>query len=574
VQLAPSFPFVFAAILLPGCGPRAGAESGGEFGGVKNQAVLLANGSFGVFCSGEAPLATRSPAFLFLNDALFHVTLPPFPELPKGAGTVKWSFDLDMGELITSIGNYEVRTIVDPVLPIVARKIKPAYRMQDEISAAAAGMPSVPMVPGELPSIPKIIFESATNGDDTVAGLQTHAHTPYDVPETYDAVFQRAKSAMERFWQTDIEIDGPPQDALAVRSMLFYVRKLANEKLSPFGATNARYRGLRFWDAEAWQLPVLALTDPKLAADATRWRSKCFALGYVPWEQDSIGKDRTPPEFRRALHQAGWVAWWTQRAAALGLIETREAKRYAELANAQFKARMSTSDRGIELLQVESPDEGRLRNNDLVTNLLAKMTAEYCGDSGLAQKIVVPRAEDGLPCSYDNDSLVKYQQAAALLALFPLEWPFDDDTGKRMFDRYKAKIIDVGPAMADSIHATISARFGRADEAYSYWLDSWKPFLSKSMVFCEKRVGSDGYFVTGAAGCLQAVIYGFLGLRISKKGIDGSPQKKLLNGYVLSVQPHLPRAWKSIRFRNVQLLGKSYDIYATHERVVIEEGGK
>ncbi|MCH8273479.1 MAG: glycoside hydrolase family 65 protein [Armatimonadetes bacterium] len=407
---------------------------------------------------------------------------------------------------------------------------------------------------------------------------------------TFNEVARRAEEEWARRWETDIEIEGPTEDQQAIRSFLFYLYMSGNAKLPPMALSSDKYKGHRFWDGEAWTLPVYALISTGVARSATQWRLDVYhPNARIPWETGADGSDLTPPEFQDALHAAGWVCWWLERAMAFDLVEPAQAKFVQAGVARDFYYRAVRGGGKAELLGVIGPDEGKRRDNDLVTNLLAKFAAEtgWRQPGGptvpsrwlvrrFGTELVVPTAEDGLPATYDNDHLMTYQQTAALLALYPLEWPFEREVRERMFDRYKGKVSDAGPAMSDSVHAVIAARLGRPEEAYEFWKKSWVPFIRpEQMLFSERRVPDQVYFATGAAGSLQSVIYGFLGVRVEKAaGAEPGVSKPLKDGYQLSVRPQLPAAWKSITFRNVRLPGGTYTIRATHETVsIIEEEG-
>jgi len=403
---------------------------------------------------------------------------------------------------------------------------------------------------------------------------------------SFEYVYARARKWWEERWKTDIEIEGPSQDQKVVRTFLFYLYMNANEKLPPMGLSSEKYRGHRFWDAEAWMLPVYAWIFPEIANAATRWRVNAILKSQtVPWEQGSNGLDLTPPEFANALHVAGWVWWWMERARAFGLLREEESFTVRSFAGEQFLEHARRSNSTIEILSVRGPDEARERNNDLVTNLLAKsIWNELSEDERVplekrriyrqySEKIKLPMHADGVPATYDNDPLRGYQQTSALLALFPLEWEFSLERRNRMFDLYKNKIVEIGPAMSDSIHATIAARLNRPEEAYVLWKASWEPFLrTPNALFSEKRHTDETYFLTGAAGCLQAVIYGFLGLQLERgKKVENSSSESLANGYRISIRPCLPESWQSITFHNVPLSEGYVTIRATHKNVRIYE---
>ena len=76
--------------------------------------------------------------------------------------------------------------------------------------------------------------------------------------------------------------------------------------------------------------------------------------------------------------------------------------------------------------------------------------------------------------------------------------------------------------------------------------------------------------MTGAAGCLQTVIYGFAGLQIEREGILAIASKSLGNGYQVAFRPSLPTEWKSITLRNVSLGPKRVSVRITHSDTLFE----
>lgn len=385
----------------------------------------------------------------------------------------------------------------------------------------------------------------------------------------------------DKFWKTDIEIEGPVEDQQFIRSVMYYLRTSSPDICPPMATSSETYKGHRFWDAEAWMLPVYAFIDRDAARRITAWRLNNSPNGNIPWEAGPKGEDFTDNNFRKAIHQYGWVSWWLERAVILGLAEEKQTQPLQAAITKKFESKATLRNNQLEFLDVESPDEGLERNNDLVTNLLAERSLKNYPnryrDALASNKLTVklPAAEDGLPATYDNDHLNGYQQTAALLAIYPLEAIKGPEIQSQMFDRYKDKTDPSGPAMSDSIHATIAARLNRPEEAYALWRKSWQDFVrADGLLFSERRNRDVEYFSTGAAGCVQTVLYGFLGLRIEKGvGPLEKNQINLTHGYRLYVRPNLPPAWKSLTFKGIQLPGGNYTIRVTHNDITITKGG-
>jgi hypothetical protein len=341
------------------------------------------------------------------------------------------------------------------------------------------------------------------------------------------------------------------------------------------------------WPSDHRFMPYASIKDPPLM----------FA-----WESSVSGREVAPPDFRYEHHITGSVVWSLDQARVLGLAQPKAVAAAGRGAAKFWLDRIEVNRKEpptslnnwgeFEVRGVLSPDEFHKGNNDLYTNLLANWTLDRfnplnrlkLGPSMIGRELRSKGGGGGpslyLPedkvslLTYDDDQVRGYKQAAAVLAIYPLQYPPAEKQALTMLDRFADKVTPNGPAMSDSIHAIIRARFGDADAAYNTWHDSWKPFTDHAfMLFSEKRNKASTYFVTGAAGSLQAVIYGFLGFRIDCQKEPGAVwTKQLKGGYWLSIKPNLPPAWKKVTFKNFHVLGKRYTLTATHNSVSVTQG--
>ena len=393
-----------------------------------------------------------------------------------------------------------------------------------------------------------------------------------------------SEKSTQRYDDVDIEIDGPIEDQQAVRSFMFYLRTAidpsANMSISPFALSNTKYNGHIFWDADTWVFPALVFIDPEKAKAILDYRrikgpqSGSDQSVPYPWESSVSGKEVAPGHTKDEIHIWGDVAWAQHQGEALGIVKDSQSiielvgKAYQRRATSP-KASSSKQDANyLELKGVVSPDENHLdTNNDLFTNLLAQWAMNGGNFEG-KYKFKLPKDKTTF-LTYDDDALRRYKQTAALLAIYPLQYPPAEEQAKAMMDRFGDKVIKSGPAMSDSIHALIWARLGKREKAYSTWLKSWKPFLHAPFLqFSEKRDLKRSYFTTGPAGSLQTVLYGFLGIRLDNRQAPGAAwSKQLPNGDWLSIKPNLPPAWKSVKFVGFHFLGKRYTLTVTHTSV-------
>ncbi len=429
---------------------------------------------------------------------------------------------------------------------------------------------------------------------------------------SYNDVAAAAKSAWADRWKTDIVIDGPVEDQQAVRSFLFYLTSAiapeAKRAISPFGLSNDRYFGHVFWDADVWVLPALALLAPEEAKAISDYRvargpqavknfSEWWGQGCptasgplgnrnpngvhlgikFPWESSETGKETCPGPSRFEEHVTGSVMWGLTQAEALGLEPRQSVDDAAALAAGTYMAMVAGNPpyKGpLSIKGVVSPDENHTGDNDLYTNLLAEwLNNGRRFPANPHPAFVIPQDTTSL-LTYEGDQLRGYKQAAAILSIYPLQYPGAEAEDETMMDRFPDKVIKNGPAMSDSLNALIWARMGDR-RAYDTWKTSWEDFTKNPlMLFSEKRMDlSPTYFTTGAAGSLQAVLYGFLGFRIDLKNQAGAAwSHMILGGNVLSVKPQLPAAWKSVTLKNFQVLGSHYTLTATHAGCSVTQG--
>ncbi len=529
-----------------------------------------------------------------LDDSLSYLGL-------KGDVDLMWSVRRrDLSSVVTQMP-YSSRGQVSEGKPFVTELIwslSPSSKSSNTGGEWGHRKPSVknPAAQAEFPDVPE-------------------SHWAYKdlVRPTFEEVATTSKAAWAKRWQTDAEIEGPVEDQQAVRSFLFYLGSAIDPagkmSISPYGLSSSTYNGHVFWDADIWVFPALALIEPDEAKAIANYRisqrgqalknfldwfekGRPTASGKLgmppmggeasgvkyPWESSVTGRETVlgPSQFED--HITGDVAWMIDQAASLGLVTKAQRDTTLVQAGDYYNYRSEGKRDSLEIKGTMSPDENHVGDNDLYTNLLA----QWCLNGGRLDVAGAARPRLKLPrddvsfLTYDNDALRSYKQAAAVLSIYPLQYPAAEKESKVMMDRFAGKVSKNGPAMSDSLHALIWARLGETDKAYDTWEMSWRDFVKGSfLLFSEKRNKTSNYFTTGAAGCLQTVLYGFLGFRIDSKKQDGAQwSTPLALGKILSVRPNLPRSWKSVKFKNFIVNGHRYTLTATHQGVTVTQGDR
>ena len=176
----------------------------------------------------------------------------------------------------------------------------------------------------------------------------------------------------------------------------------------------------------------------------------------------------------------------------------------------------------------------------------AVKAAEICGYdapdiwSRVAEGLRLHRNSDGVTMEYSGYAGEQIKQADVNLLAYPLGVITEPDQIRRDLSYYEDKIDMVnGPAMTFSIFSIQYARLGdrqKADEMFrrAYESNIRPPFG----VFAETPTSNNPYFMTGAGGLLQAVLFGFGGLSLTDEGIVQST-------------PMLPEGWSRLEIKGV-----------------------
>lgn len=373
-----------------------------------------------------------------------------------------------------------------------------------------------------------------------------------------------------------IVIDGPDEDQRVVDSLVanVYLGTSRDAPSGPFGVSSEKYGRHIFWDSDIWMFPTFALTDPDRAAAVSRFRIQTWRdnskgkFSPFAWETGRSGEDLTQKPHDRQIHVSGSVAFAIAHASALGLVSRDTALQVGKSCDLFYRRRSKKSETGLfGLLNVVSPDEQRDNaDNDLYTNLVAQWCSDFSSGRpfGTGQKVYdFPRDSETF-LTYEDDSLSGYKQAAALLSVWPLQYPECEREARQLLGRFAGKTAPNGPAMSLSVEAIVQARFLDSDIAYQTWRRSWKNYTTEPDYDFHESPQGPSYFLTGACGCINTILYGFVGLRFNDKPISRAASSlPLRDGWTLTVDPNLPKAWSSIRVEGLKVLGQRYTLRVT-----------
>ncbi len=401
--------------------------------------------------------------------------------------------------------------------------------------------------------------------------------------EGTERLLQRHTAEWEKLWKHDIVVEGDVQTQKDVRSALYHLYSFAREgtaySLSPMGLSGLGYNGHIFWDTELWMYPPLLVLQPQIAKSILEYRfqrleaarQNAFSHGYkgamFPWESSDEGTEDTPvwaltgPFQHHITGCIGW-AFWKYFQVTKDKIWLRD-RGYPVLKEvADFWAsRVERKGPGkYEINNVIGANEWQENiDNNAFTNGMAITVLRYATQAArelglqpdpdwehVALNIPILKFPDGTTrenATYDGEEI---KQADVNLLAFPLEIIQERGQIEKDLAYYERRMSPEGPAMGFSVLATLHARSGNASKALEIFENSYRPNeVPPFGVLAETANGTNPYFATGAGGMLQAVLFGFGGLKITNDGIS-------------QLKSTLPPGWKSLLIKGVGSAQKDY----------------
>jgi trehalose/maltose hydrolase-like predicted phosphorylase len=401
--------------------------------------------------------------------------------------------------------------------------------------------------------------------------------------EGVQRLLSRHTEAWNEIWKSDIVIDGDDQLQREVRFALYHLYSFAREgtsnSLSPMGLSGLGYNGHVFWDTELWMYPPLLVMKPEMAKSLLEYRFQrlekaklnAFSHGYkgamFPWESSREGTEDTPvwaltgPFQHHITGCVGWAFWkYYQVTKDKDWLRTRGYPVLKEVADF-WASRVERKGPGkFEINNVIGANEWQENiDNNAFTNGMAITVLRYATQAAkelgmeanpdwevVAQNIPILKFPDGTTkenATYDG---VMIKQADVNLLAYPLNIVSDKNQIEKDLKYYEPRMSPEGPAMGNSVLATLYARLGNIAKASELLVKSHKPNeVPPFGVLAETGGGTNPYFATGAGGFLQVLIFGFGGLDITDTGIQ---QTKLT----------LPKGWKSLEIKGAGVSKTSY----------------
>jgi len=357
--------------------------------------------------------------------------------------------------------------------------------------------------------------------------------------------------------------------AKAVNSSLYYILSSLREdrqfSLSPGGLASNAYNGHVFWDAETWMYPPLLVWHPRLARSMLDYRighleaARQNAVGYFskyggakfPWESAVSGSEVTAgyiPYGESEVHIGGDISFAARQYVFMcpNQIQWLQSGGYLLVAEiAEFWIHRATlgSDGLYHINRVLLPDEYALGDDSVYTNAVAKLALDFAIHAAklldLQGNPKWQQVADSLVVLVDSTRQLHpeflgykwgttIKQADVVLLAYPLGIPMSRQVQFNDLKHYSSVTDPNGPAMTWGMHAIGYLNVGDAGRAASNFNRSFANVKPPFGVWTETPTGGVTNFITGAGGFLQAIMFGYLGMRIHPTHVSFTP--RLLQG--------------------------------------------
>jgi len=216
------------------------------------------------------------------------------------------------------------------------------------------------------------------------------------------------------------------------------------------------------------------------------------------------------------------------------------------------------------------PDEYAVNvNNSVYTNVVAQYSLQFATQVGailgqktppewvtIANNLKIPfDQQKQIHPEFDGYAGQQIKQADVVLLGFPLMYTMPESVRYNDLVYYSGRTDPGGPAMTWSMHAIAWIELGDASNATSVFQRSYANIQTPFNVWTETPTGGSVNFITGAGGFLQAVLFGWSGMRLKDEG--------------LHMNPILPSGVTAMRHSNVAFYGSRVDVAWDSEGITI-----
>lgn len=364
-----------------------------------------------------------------------------------------------------------------------------------------------------------------------------------------------------------------------------------------FGGPYNDYAGHVFWDMDTWIMPPIMMLHPEAGKIMITSRARvrdvvlqhAINTGYkgvrYPWEQAVTGIETCPwdPASEYQVHVTADVSYSIRQYLYATADESILSGQVGNLVTdvARFwQSRSVQTNRGYEIIGVMGPDEYHYNvNNSVFTNYNAKLSLKLPKDVSdlfrtsrneieefeeIAENLFMPFDEERQYHpqfeGFDPDD-VEIKQSDAVLLGYPLMKPMTPQVRQNDLEIYEEVTDSFGPDTGTwSMHTVGWLELGNEGRANATFRTMFRNVNGPFRVFSEKPdENEEGMrctnFITGAGGLLQAVMFGYAGMRVRMFQMD--------------IDPYIPKDAERWSIIGLNYLGHQMDMDITDEYVII-----
>ncbi|MDH3682356.1 MAG: glycoside hydrolase family 65 protein [Acidimicrobiia bacterium] len=312
---------------------------------------------------------------------------------------------------------------------------------------------SAEALPGEPIQIVKYVtYQTSRSVPPKDLAARCHRTLDRTVEEPFDRLVELQRVNLDRFWdRADVAVRdryNPVRVQQAVRWNLFQLCqaswRVEGTGIPAKGLTGAAYDGHYFWDTEAYVLPFLAYTSPRMARNLLRFRHSMLDKARKRASVLDVNGAMFPwrtinGEEASALYQAGTaqyhlngdIAYAIRRYVDVrgdtGFLGEVGAEILIETARMWADLGFHGEDGRFHVHSVTGPDEyTTVVNDNAFTNLMARLNLNYAASAVRLLEEEDPQryAELRFELSLDPTELDAWEHAAATMFV-----PYDPETG-------------------------------------------------------------------------------------------------------------------------------------------------
>lgn len=244
--------------------------------------------------------------------------------------------------------------------------------------------------------------------------------------------------------------------------------------------------------------------------------------------------------------------WYTNYFAKWCLQYTLETLSWVKRVAAEEFANLSQRigfDENFEVIRWTDIIKNMYLPEDATNNVILQQDGYLDKDLSTAQDIPADQRPINQHWSWDRILRSCYiKQADVVQGLYVFEQNFDIETITRNFNFYESRCVHES-SLSPCIHSIVASKIGNSEKAYELYLRTARLDLDDY-----NKEAHEGLHITSMAGTWLAIVQGFAGLR--------------WNQYGLSLNPQMPKHWKSFSFKIIYR-GAIFTILVQAKQVII-----